>query len=748
MIPTNSSATTNGCNNISSNCVIWQGPDISCINLCNGDTISDIVAKLAQELCDLIEDGVTSNPNLTGLDLSCLNIPGITPTTLVPVLQAMVVQICANTSSLNGGGSGTGPGPGTLPVMDLPTCLQYTDLNGNPVTQLPLDLFATLIARKVCENVNTINGINTTLSDVQTRLDILEDCVLPCTGTTAEVQIIPTCVLPATLTNVSVVLLALETRYCALETAIGLPAAINSALNQSFIVGTTPTLNGTGTYSGLSGWNQSDTNLAKNIQNAWVVIDDMYNAIQNIQNNCCSSGSCSAVTFGYTTSNVISVSSGLITDINFNFQTSSVPAGWINTATFSQISITDGSTTVQQTNVDIINLQTDPNGYTFNVPTLNTSVNMTATVIFEVTNGTDTCNQTITTSIPGVVPCPTNVSASSITGTGVTVSFIGDPTATYKIDIIQTSTSAVAATHTTTIGSSNINQAFTGLAPNTAYTIEIEVTIGGASQTCPTTSFNTLSNSSSCTAGMDVVFLLDYGEDMDNAVSQLKIGANTGSIEGTISAQVGANDYQLALVLADRGPSSVPNYNNSNDYVALPVGDRLIQLVTNFPNSMYHYFTAMETFSPNNGTAWKDQVNKLDVSSIIPTLAFPMGDNYSLMPTDVLLGYCVETGAGDFAGLFRSGVAKVVIIITDDLPCGNNETFTAADWTRLQALETECNIRGIKLIVVGAGVNKVYSPNIFSPNIYPWREVATGTGGGWNASYNASMINSLINNLC
>ena len=39
MIPTNSSATTNGCDNISSNCVIWQGPDISCIDLCNGDTI-------------------------------------------------------------------------------------------------------------------------------------------------------------------------------------------------------------------------------------------------------------------------------------------------------------------------------------------------------------------------------------------------------------------------------------------------------------------------------------------------------------------------------------------------------------------------------------------------------------------------------------------------------------------------------------------------------------------------------------
>ena len=53
MIPTSSSSDSNGCNNISSNCVIWQGPDISCINLCNGDTVSDVVAALAEKLCEL-----------------------------------------------------------------------------------------------------------------------------------------------------------------------------------------------------------------------------------------------------------------------------------------------------------------------------------------------------------------------------------------------------------------------------------------------------------------------------------------------------------------------------------------------------------------------------------------------------------------------------------------------------------------------------------------------------------------------
>ena len=30
------------CSPISSNCVVWQGPDIPCIQLCTGDTVSDV----------------------------------------------------------------------------------------------------------------------------------------------------------------------------------------------------------------------------------------------------------------------------------------------------------------------------------------------------------------------------------------------------------------------------------------------------------------------------------------------------------------------------------------------------------------------------------------------------------------------------------------------------------------------------------------------------------------------------------
>ena len=38
------------CSPISSNCVIWQGPDISCINICKGDTVSDVVAALTSSV--------------------------------------------------------------------------------------------------------------------------------------------------------------------------------------------------------------------------------------------------------------------------------------------------------------------------------------------------------------------------------------------------------------------------------------------------------------------------------------------------------------------------------------------------------------------------------------------------------------------------------------------------------------------------------------------------------------------------
>jgi hypothetical protein len=49
------------CSPISSNCVIWQGPDIECINICNDDSVSDVVSELATELCNFYISMPSSN---------------------------------------------------------------------------------------------------------------------------------------------------------------------------------------------------------------------------------------------------------------------------------------------------------------------------------------------------------------------------------------------------------------------------------------------------------------------------------------------------------------------------------------------------------------------------------------------------------------------------------------------------------------------------------------------------------------
>ena len=70
MIPsTNGNSAPKGCNPVSSNCVIWQGPDIPCIDLCAGDSISAVLAKLCEQLVAIgTVDGVAG-----GIDISALS---------------------------------------------------------------------------------------------------------------------------------------------------------------------------------------------------------------------------------------------------------------------------------------------------------------------------------------------------------------------------------------------------------------------------------------------------------------------------------------------------------------------------------------------------------------------------------------------------------------------------------------------------------------------------------------------------
>jgi len=531
MIPTNSSNTTNGCDSISSNCVIWQGPDISCINLCNGDTISDVTAKLAELVCNIITDGVQANPNLTGLDLACLNIPGTTPTTLVPVLQEMVNAICEKNS-------GAEPSSeyiqANLPIMTLPACLQYNDTLGNPVTQLRLDNFTTLIANKVCDILATIITIETTLTSYNTRISVLEACVLPCSSAKAETQVVPTCIINVgQLTDVSVLLLALEVRFCALETAVGLPAAINAAIGQATILGTTTTLaNPSVSYGSITGWNNNPSTLAQSVQNIWVVLSDLYNSVSSIQTNCCPSG-CDGVTFGYNTSNILATN-GVITGINFNFQNTTgtgsvIPATFNDCAGSTIITIRDSNNVAVTSTVSVASLQNSAGGVTISIPGLNTYGSLTTSVAFCVTDGRDTCSDTVIKSVDGIIPCVLPV-MSGITDTNATVTFTNQLgiSAVFVIDIINVTTNLVIATYTQNNPGNIVTHEFTSLGSGTQYITRLTIQIGGQTKVCPNTvAFETTATVPVITTVTEINIWFDNSGSMGTTEAPLNVMSET-----------------------------------------------------------------------------------------------------------------------------------------------------------------------------------------------------------------------------
>ena len=93
MVPIRSNSNKENCSPISSNCVLWQGPDLPCLNLCKGDTVSDVVYKIAVEVCEL-----KSSIGLSDLDLTCLvKVCQTTPEpskTLSNILELLINKVC------------------------------------------------------------------------------------------------------------------------------------------------------------------------------------------------------------------------------------------------------------------------------------------------------------------------------------------------------------------------------------------------------------------------------------------------------------------------------------------------------------------------------------------------------------------------------------------------------------------------------------------------------------------------------
>lgn len=77
-----------GCKPQSSNCIVWGGPDIPCLDLCKGDNITKVVYELASEFCNFYDSLLPEN-----LDLTCIDIEGCEPETFKELFQWLLCKV-------------------------------------------------------------------------------------------------------------------------------------------------------------------------------------------------------------------------------------------------------------------------------------------------------------------------------------------------------------------------------------------------------------------------------------------------------------------------------------------------------------------------------------------------------------------------------------------------------------------------------------------------------------------------------
>lgn len=248
------------CTPTSSNCVIWSGPSLGCINLCTGDTISDVVAKLATELCAILD-----TLNVSNYDLACLNLNTCAPSDFEQLIQLLIDKVCALENAPVDPANPPSTGCPTDCIVAVADCL-----GGGTDT---LTNYVQTIANRVCSIVSeiavinsSIDVINITLVDLQEQINDFPVYELPTITSTCAIDGI-------TSGRLDVMFNALLSDWCALIAATGTPSEIAASV-------TPPCpLSGSSYFTDIPsqpGWITPVGTLADAINNIWVSLCFFY----------------------------------------------------------------------------------------------------------------------------------------------------------------------------------------------------------------------------------------------------------------------------------------------------------------------------------------------------------------------------------------------------------------------------------------------------------------------------------------
>lgn len=201
-----------------------------------------------------------------------------------------------------------------------------------------------------------------------------------------------------------------------------------------------------------------------------------------------------------------------------------------------------------------------------------------------------------------------------------------------------------------------------------------------------------------CDKGIDIVFVVDYTASMGPVINTVK---NVISDIGNSLATITDNNYRIGLVIFDEYRADyypIPIYTDQKPYASTPVGQKYINHYVdnnNSNNNRTQVIAALETMSRNNISTFGTKVNLLNNRS---------GGGMSIglgaggpEPSDMAINRVINY---NIAGAFRETVTKIVLIITDQLPSGNDDIFNSTDTNYINTLIDDCNAKNINVLLM------------------------------------------------
>jgi len=243
-----------------------------------------------------------------------------------------------------------------------------------------------------------------------------------------------------------------------------------------------------------------------------------------------------------------------------------------------------------------------------------------------------------------------------------------------------------------------------------------------------------------CNKAMDVVFLLDYTGSMGDDMQTLKDSVD--SISNKVVSESGG-DYRLAAVLIDQTggeDTGIPSYWTGNNTIVSNLAS------ANKYNSGSIYLSAIIPFANANKTDFDTKIGYLDGSTNSSTSMLLGSGASGPEPNDTAIDRVLNN---NLAGSFRSGVTRMIILITDNSPDGDgDDQFQGAEETAKMGTLSNQAVSNVCTISILGTINDSNSSDGTTSTHDLYNAYANNTGGLTNFDGDPSDIVDFIEDIC